>query len=102
MTLVHVERRSLDVIHAPGIAKDRPDLGLGDPARSPNAGLSVAEAHQEIGAAEANHSPEAIAETVTVFVREYVKQPGVNDGIELLFRYRQVECVGDIELSRKT
>src|SRR5947208_2084870 len=60
MTLVHLERRSLDVIHAPGIAKDRPDLGLGNPARSPNAGLQVAEAHQEVGAVETNHSPEAI------------------------------------------
>src|SRR5438105_13330552 len=94
MTLVHVERRSLDVIHAPGIAKNRPDLGLGDPSRSPNAGLSVAEAPQEIGAAETNHSAEAIAETGTGFVREYVKHRGVNDGVARPVGQRQVAAIG--------
>src|SRR5881398_1157155 len=79
---IGLEGRGLDVIDVPAIAKDRPDLGLSDPSRSPIARLLVAEPHQKVGAAEPNDSPEANSEVGTVFVREHMKQPRINDGVE--------------------
>src|SRR6266581_8597361 len=82
LTQIGLKGRGLDVIDAPAVAKDRPDLSLSYAPRSPIARLLVAEAHQKIGAAEPNDSPEAISEVGTVFVREHMKQPRINDGVE--------------------
>src|SRR5436309_16117943 len=96
---IGLEGRGLDVIGAPAIAKDRPDLGLSDPSRSPIARLVVAEAHQKVRAAGPNDTPEAISEVATVFVREHMKQPRINDGVEWLLGHGEVERVGVLKAS---
>ena len=102
MTVVRLEGRGLDVINAPAITKDRPDLSLADSARSPIPGLLVAETHQEVGTAGPNDSPEALREAGTLFVGEHVEQPGINGGVERPRWHRKVERVGDLELSLET
>src|SRR5256885_7299245 len=102
LTQIGVKGRGLDVIDAPAVAKDRPDLGLSSAPRSPIARFLVAEALQKVGAAPPNDSPEAISEVGAVFVREHMKQPGINDGVEWLLGHGEVERVGELETSRET
>src|SRR5206468_2691492 len=102
LSQIRLEGRWLDVVDAPAIAKDRPDLELSYPSRSPIARLLVAEAHQIVGAAEPNDSPEAISEAGTVVVGEHMKQPRINDGVEWLLGHGEVERIGELEASLET
>src|SRR3989440_10325292 len=102
LTQIGVKGRGLDVIDAPAVAKDRPDLGLSYAPRSPIARLLVAEAHQKVGAAPPNDSPKAISEVGAVFIREHMKQPRINDGVEWLLGHGEVERVGELETSLET
>src|SRR5438309_1287254 len=102
LTQIGLKARGLDVIDAPTVAKDRPDLGLSYASRSPIARLLVAEAHQKVGATQPKNSPEAISEVGAIFVREHMKQPRINDGVEWLLGHGEVERVGELETSLET
>src|SRR5438477_9554418 len=89
----------LDRLHQPAVREAGPDLVLSHPPRPPVARLPVAEAQHVVPAVRRDYGAEARHEPGPVVVVEHVKEPAVEDGVELLPQGRQLERVPHEEAS---
>src|SRR6266568_2514529 len=86
-----------DAGHGPAIAERGDELVPADPAWAPVARLAVAEAHQVVAAAGAQHRSETGDVLRALRVVEHVEQPAVGDGVEGQAERPEVQRISDLE-----